>query len=243
MANRMQRDPRATGMLLGHAKVNLAPSQHHFELLTRHGFETLYVPNFLELNLYTYKLRKKATPNLLWVRSLHRIYQPLMAVRLLERLLQDYPQATLTMVGPDKDGSMAIIQKYVTEHQLTDQVRLTGLCTKSEWHALAASHDIFLNTTSIDNHPVSVIEAMALGLPVVSTNAGGLKQLLTHEVNALLSDPDQENDMLKHIYTILQNPDWCERLSNAGRTLVEDFDWEKIKRHYQEILGADNQSN
>lgn len=234
--NRIRKSPEKCRYLFEHSHSNIAPSEHHVEVLKKNGFETVYIPNFLELDRYPFKKRKDILPHLFWVRSLHKIYQPMMAVRILERLLAVYPEARLTMVGPDKDGSLKELEGYIQKKGLQKHITFTGLLSKAEWHALSDSHDIFLNTTSIDNHPVSVIEAMALGLPIVSTNAGGLNKLLNHRINALLSDPDDEDLMLKHICELMAQPDLCEKLSLQGRKRVEEFDWKIIRDKYIQIL-------
>ena len=100
-----------------------------------------------------------------------------MAVKVLQQLQKQYPSATLTMVGPDKDGSLQTTKDFAKSLGIT--VNFSGQLTKEEWWELASKHDIFINTTHFDNTPVSVMEAMALGLPVVSTNVGGIPYLLT----------------------------------------------------------------
>ena len=77
-----------------------------------------------------------------------------MAVRVLQKVAEKYPEASLTMVGPDKEN----IQEKVK--QLADTLKLkvtfTGKLTKEEWWKLSESFDFFINTTHFDNTPVSV---------------------------------------------------------------------------------------
>jgi len=78
------------------------------------------------------------------------------------------------MVGPDKDSSLGEAKDLAKQLGVAESVTFTGVLPKAQWHQLSEKFDIFINTTNIDNMPVSIIEAMALGLPIVSTNAGGL---------------------------------------------------------------------
>ena len=78
------------------------------------------------------------------------------------------------MVGPDKDGSLEKTKQYAKEKGVLHRVRFTGGLSKTEWIELSKDYNIFINTTNVDNTPVSVMEAMALGFPVISTNVGGV---------------------------------------------------------------------
>jgi glycosyltransferase involved in cell wall biosynthesis len=80
--------------------------------------------------------------------------------------------------------------------------------------------DVFLNTSRIDNTPVSVTEAMASGLPVVSSNAGGVPDLLTHERDGLLFDPGDSQGMAEAVIRIATEPGLAEQLVRNARTKV-----------------------
>ena len=108
--------------------------------------------------------------------------------------------------------------------------------TKTDWIKYAQDFDIFINTTNVDNTPVSVIEAMALGLPIVTTNVGGIPYLLEDEKEALLVPSDNVNAMKQAIISLLENPDKTKSLSQNGRKKVEKFDWEVVKKQWVEIL-------
>ena len=141
------------------------------------GFQNLIsIPNVIEIENYPFLERKKAKPNLLWVRSFAKIYNPMMAVDVFVSLKRKYPEATLCMVGPEKDGSLSIAKQKAAALEL--DIQFTGKLTKEEWINESKQYDIFVNTTHFDNMPVSVVEAMSLGLAVVSTNVGGIPFLL-----------------------------------------------------------------
>lgn len=236
MLSRMKKSPKYTQWLFNHSKHNISPSHFLEKGLQEQGIKVVYIPNFLDIEQYIYKERKDIKPNILWVRSLHAIYQPLMACEVVNKLKNSYPQIKLTMVGPDKDGSKQLIEKYIQVNQLENHIVLTGKLEKKEWHQLAASHDIFLNTTSIDNHPVSVIEAMALGLPIVSTNAGGLNYLLTNNTDSLLVDINDAEGMCTQIETLINDPILAAKISNHAKQLADTFDWKYIKPIYEALM-------
>jgi glycosyltransferase involved in cell wall biosynthesis len=96
--------------------------------------------------------------------------------------------------------------------------------------------DIFLNTTNVDNNPVSVAEAMACGLCIVSTDVGGMTYLLDHETNALLVRPDDPEAMADAVQRILSDSDLAARLSSNARRKAEGFDWEAVLPRWRNLL-------
>ena len=108
--------------------------------------------------------------------------------------------------------------------------------SKKEWIELSKEYNVFINTTHFDNTPISVIEAMALGLPVVSTNVGGIPYLLEHNSNALLVNDDDISEMANQINRLFTEPDLANNLSEKGKESVRCFDWEIVKKQWIELL-------
>ena len=101
--------------------------------------------------------------------------------------------------------------------------------------------DIFLNTTNVDNTPVSVIEAMACGLCIVSTNVGGIPYLLEDGVDALLVPPEDTQAMANAVKRILSDRQLAAALSANARKKAGAFSWEKVlpmwEALFHDILG------
>ncbi|MFD1079732.1 glycosyltransferase, partial [Longispora fulva] len=130
--------------------------------------------------------------------------------------------------------SMAACKRMAEEKKLP--VRFMGRLQKKHWIELAAQFDIFLNTTNVDNTPVSVIEAMALGLPIVSTDVGGIPFLLSEQKNALLVPPRDAVKMARAVEELLSEPAKAQRLAAAARKKAEDFDWKRVKLQWHQLL-------
>jgi glycosyltransferase involved in cell wall biosynthesis len=96
--------------------------------------------------------------------------------------------------------------------------------------------DIFLNPTFVDNTPVSVVEAMAMGMCIVATSAGGLPYLLKDGETALLVSPGNETEMAAAMLKILENPSLSERLSNNARSSGEEMDWRAITPKWVDVI-------
>ncbi|MGM1056407.1 MAG: glycosyltransferase family 4 protein [Bacteroidota bacterium] len=235
LKNRFKSSPEAIKKLFGNAYTVISPSLYLKEEVEQLGFSNvLYLPNPLYIPTYRFKTRKQLRPELLWVRAFDAIYNPMLALKTLEILLKDHPEAALKMVGPDKDGSLSTCRKYAEERNLP--VAFTGKLKKQQWKALAADCDIFLNTTHIDNTPVSVLEAMALGLPVVSTNVGGIPFLIEAGKTGMLVPPNDAEAMARAVEYLLNNHESAHHIAVNARETAESFDWEVIKSSWKELL-------
>ncbi len=238
LPSRLKKNPQLSASLFKKAKLNIAPSLYLLKVFQQAGFTNLkYIPNSIFLKEYPFKDRKILKPKLLWVRAFAEIYNPMLALKVLEALLKKYPEAELCMVGPEKDKSFEECVNYAKENKLP--VKFTGRLSKSKWITLSREYDIFLNTTNVDNTPVSLIEAMALGLPIVSTNVGGIPYLLQDKKTGLLVPTDDKSAMLTAIRHLLQNPELVKNLSQNARHQAEKYDWELVKQEWKDTLLSD----
>ena len=145
-----------------------------------------------------------------------------------------FPNATLTIVGPDKENLLPKLKNMAKELNL--EIEFTGMLKKEAWIELSKTKNIFLNTTHFDNTPVSVIEAMALGLPIISTNVGGIPFLLTNDKNAILVNDDAVFEMVKAIKKLINDNNFRKNLINNARDVVETFDWNIVKDNWFSLL-------
>jgi glycosyltransferase involved in cell wall biosynthesis len=235
LPSRLHRNPVLCRMIFKSALVNVAPSGYLQKAFADAGFTRLvYIPNTIETQNYRFKKREYVAPKLLWVRSFSPIYNPAMALQVFKTLQPDYPDAQLCMVGPDKKGYLSHIRQMAQSQGL--DVQFTGKLSKAEWAALSESFDIFINTTHFDNTPISVIEAMALGLPVVSTNVGGIPFLLEDRVSGLLVNDGDADAMVQAIKELIRQQGLAETLAQNAAALTAGFDFEKVRHRWFDIL-------
>lgn len=236
LPNRLKDTPRLCRQVFQSAFRNVAPSGYMQAAFAQHGYETVVIPNFIPIKGYCFKLRAQVRPRLLWVRSFEQTYHPEMAIRVLALLKKQYPEVVLCMVGPDKDGSLEQCRQLAVDLHVAEQVTFTGRLSKTDWHQLAQEYDIFINTTNADNTPVSVIEAMALGLPVVSTNVGGIPYLLEQEKTGLLVAPGDVKTMCAAVTRLVESSELSVSLSQNGRQQVAEYDEAIVLAKWREIL-------
>ncbi|PNQ72084.1 glycosyl transferase family 1 [Hanstruepera neustonica] len=236
LENRLRNTPKLSGLLFNHSRVNVAPSLFIKSVFESYGYsQIVYIPNTLEIQKYPFEERPIKTIKMLWVRSFSSIYNPLLAVKILKQLQEKGFDSELCMVGPDSgDGSFQDVKQLAFE--LGVSVLFPGKLSKTEWIALAKDYNIFINTTNFDNMPVSVLEVMALGLPVVSTNAGGMPYLIGNGIDGFLVPKDDKMAFVNAIIKLYSEPHLVSDLVINARKKVEQLDWEIVKYQWFDIL-------
>jgi len=231
--------PGRVKRLLSSAAAVTAPSGYLREKLEPYCRKINLIPNPIDIGRYPYRERSPAKPRLAWLRAFHEIYNPAMAVKVVAALAPEFPEVELSMVGPDKgDGSFERTGAEARRLGAEGRVKITGQVAKADVPRALAGADIFLNTSNVDNTPVSVIEAMACGLCVVSTNVGGMPHLLAQDQDALLVSPNDDAAMLQAVLRVLTEPGLAARLSHNARGTAEQLDWGRILPQWEALLSS-----
>jgi glycosyltransferase involved in cell wall biosynthesis len=236
LPERLKKNPNFSRMIFQHSFRNISPSFYLKQAFGEQGYQVSLIPNNIEIHNYPYKERNSFKAKLLWVRSFEKGYNPRMAIQVLKLLVDDHPEAELCMVGPDKDGSLQDCRDLAKELAINHKVRFTGRLSKKEWTQMSEQYDLFISTTNFDNTPVSLMEAMALGLPVISTNVGGVPFLVEDGKTGLLvkkNDPEQMSQKIDHL---LRNPDKAVEIAQNARKKMEKFDWNQIRNQWFSLL-------
>jgi glycosyltransferase involved in cell wall biosynthesis len=150
-----------------------------------------------------------------------------------------YPDAALTLVGSGPQDTM--LRALAGELRLRN-VTFVGRVAPSEIHRYYAEADIYIQTPSIDNMPGSVIEAFASGLPVVSTDVGGVPAILQHGVHGLLAPDNDDEGIAAHVLHLLEAPQYARALAQAAYETCRAYEWPVVRERwlatYQELAGA-----
>lgn len=232
---RLKKSPKKSRLIFDNAYRNVSPSLYIKKKFNEFGYTNIeYIPNSIVIEDYPFKSRNRIKPKLLWVRSFKKIYNPLMAINLVKKMKDSGIENKLTMVGPEGDNTFLIAKKLAKEIKV--DVEFTGKLTKQEWTTLSQDYDLFINTSYFDNMPVSLIEAMALGIPVVSTNVGGIPSLVKDNHDAILVNPDDVPAMTNAIKSLIDNPIRAANLAKNARNTAEKFDWLQVKQKWLNLL-------
>jgi len=234
--HRLSKSPLITSSVFKHSYINVSPSLYLLKVFSDAGYNTVYIPNSVVLDDIEFTNRKTVSPKLLWVRSFNEIYNPAMAVRVLKELSLRYPASELCMVGSGSETIIQEVKVLMKELGIEQNIMMTGKLPQKDWYELAKKYDIFINTTNIDNHPVSIVEAMALGFPIVSTNAGGLPFLIDSGVDGLLVECNDVTAMSNQIISLIEDPEKTREISTKAREKAMTFDWKLVENSWFDLL-------
>lgn len=228
-----ERHPRWAARVLQRVDALVAPSPYLARLGDLVGREVAVIPNVLPAPA-TPRLRERYRPTVLWMRTFHPLYRPDLAVAAFAELRARRPDATLTMAGQDK-GELDATRRLVVDRGLADAVTFVGFLDPAGKTQAFTTHDLFLNTTRTDNAPVSLLEAAAHGLVVVSTPAGGIADLFTDGTDVLLAQ--DAAGLADALSTVLDDASLAARLSAGGRSLAEAATWSHVGPLWHSLLG------
>ena len=154
------------------------------------------------------------------------------AVRTLARVIRQVPRARLVLVGdgPERVG----IEALVCELNLSDRVSFLG--TRKDVDRLLHGADLFLLTSVSEGIPLTVIEAMAAGLPVVATDVGGLREVVVEGVTGLLAPASAVVGLADCVLKLANDPDLRSTMGTAGRKRAKDhFDEPRMAAEYGQL--------
>ena len=217
---------------LRHADVLLVPSAFLEQVFAKYGYTSRIVPNIIDLARFAPAAQTSVSPDMrhphiVVARNLEPIYDNATALRAFAIVRQQVPAARMTIAGsgPERQ-SLAHLAHTLG---ITDVVTFSGRLENEHMAALYHSAQIVVNPSLADNMPISVLEALASGVPVVSTDVGGVPYLVTHEKTALLV-PAQNPDAMAHaLLRLLEDAALAQRLSEAGLSLAQQFSWPNVR--------------
>ena len=220
-------DPALVLHTLRSAARVIVPSAFLQQVFQRHGVVAEVVPNVVDLSRYTPACASvHATlpaPHLIVTRNLELIYDNESAIRALALLRVRQPQAHLTLAGSGPE--LARLSTLVQDLNLVDAVHFAGRLDRAAMADLYRTADVMWNPSRVDNSPNSVLEAMACGVPVVSTNVGGVPFMLEHERTGLLVEPAKPSALADAALRLLVDDGLRQRLVSQGREEVQRYTW------------------
>ena len=221
--------PKHVQSTLRRASLRVTPSRFLQRVFANYGLDAEVVPNIIDLTRFAAVPPRffGDAPNIVVARNLEPIYDIGTAIRALVHIREQFAGATLTVAGNGPE--LERLRALVTKLGLGGAVRFTGRVENSAMPALYAQADCVVNTSTVDNMPISLLEAFASGLPVVSTDAGGIPDMLTHGVSGLLVPVGDAAAMAKEVCRVLAEPGLALCLAQAGRAEAEKYAWPQVR--------------
>jgi L-malate glycosyltransferase len=217
------------------ADAIVVPSEYLREVFARYGLRACVVPNVVNITRFQCPERAVLKPRLLSARNLdpwYRVDNTLEAFALVKRR---FAEATLTIVG---DGRERDRLRRMAEAMQLDGIRFVGQVRTEDMPALYRDADIFVNSSEVDNQPVSVLEAFAAGLPVISTATGDLATLVRDGETGLIVPAGNPHAMAVAVSTLLDHQEFARSLTRHAQRLVQEFSWSVVRDQWAVVYAG-----
>ncbi|HEV2668035.1 MAG TPA: glycosyltransferase family 4 protein [Blastocatellia bacterium] len=217
------------------ADVVITPSGYLVDVFERFGLRARAIFNIARPDEYRFRGRKPFRP----VFFTNRLHEPLYNVpcvlRAFALIQRRYPEARLTVGG---DGwQRPRLERLARDLKLRNTI-FTGRIPSERMPAAYDAHDIYLTTPDIDNMPNSITECFAAGLPVVTTNAGGLPYIVRHEETGLMVECDDHEALAANAIRLLEDQELAAAIARRAREECARYEWSQVKGLWLAVFRA-----
>lgn len=215
----------------------VVPSPYLKDVFARHGYRARVIRNVVDTSRFSYRERVPLRPRLLSVRNFEPHYRVANTIEAYALLRQRYPDATLTLAGyGSEEGDLRRLAGSLG----ASGVSFLGKVSPDSVQQAYDAADIFVNSSVVDNQPLSVLEACASGLPVVSTAAGDIPAMLRHGEAGVLVPPSNPAAMAEAIAALMEDPARALSIVRCARAEVERHTWPRIRAQWIEVYRGDS---
>jgi glycosyltransferase involved in cell wall biosynthesis len=170
---------------------------------------------------------------IVFVGRLEQGKDPFTLIRAFKRISIRHEDAKLLIIG---DGSLReSMETLCKELNIADRVFFYGHLSLEKVMALVADSNIYALTSLEEGLPISLIEAMALGRPIVATNVGGVPDVVEDGINGLLVPPRAPERLAQAMERLLNEPGLSLKLAKAASTSAKDYSWHNIVSMYEHL--------
>ncbi|MCQ8180324.1 glycosyltransferase family 4 protein [Methylomonas sp. SURF-1] len=229
---------------LNRASEIVVPSMFLVNVFDLFGFKAKIIPNIINLERFKFRSRNISDDRnlrLVVTRNLEKIYGIDTAIHAVAILKSTLPDVKIVIAGsgPLRDELVALTEAL----ELSHSVEFAGKLEPEDVAKLYYEADIMLNPSTVDNMPNSVLEALACGLPVVTTNVGGIPFIVKDNESALIVKPNNPQMLADAILKLVNNSDLYHKLAVNGFAVAKQYGWVAVKEQwlglYKELINAE----
>jgi glycosyltransferase involved in cell wall biosynthesis len=228
----LRRWPRSTKLIFRLVDRVVVPSSYLVGVFARFGIEAEAVSNTAPLERFAFRERRPLRPTLLSSRNLESLYNVADTLRAFALVERRVPDARLIVAGDGRER--ARLQALAAELGLK-RVEFVGAAPPDRMPELYDRADIFVNSSLVDNMPLSLIEAFACGLAVVSSNAGGIPTLVAGGETGLLSPCGDYEALAANVIRLLEDQRLAAGVINRARAACRQYTWETARGPWLKI--------
>lgn len=226
------RAPSYVLRLLARASLRVTPSGFLQRVFAKYGLSVEVIPNIVDTSRFTPMTPRMFgdAPHLVVTRNLEEIYDIPTAIRAFVGVRSVFRRARLTVAGSGPE--LPYLRSLVGELAVEDCVHFSGRIDNVKIPTLYAAADCLINPSKVDNMPISILEAFASGVPVVSTAAGGIPDMVENGVSGLLVPIGDHEAMARQVLRVLQDGSLAERLRQAGLRQAQKYAWQQVRAQW-----------
>jgi glycosyltransferase involved in cell wall biosynthesis len=232
---------RTGRFVLSRSDEVVVPSQYLSDVLEEFGMRAAIIPNLVDLMQFRYRLRSPLRPRFICSRGFGRDYRIDTVVRAFSRVRASFPNATIDLLG---EGPLESEIRQLVSSLRLEGVRFTGVVSRDRIGDYYDDAHIFINASSVDAMPGSVIEAFRAGTPVVSTSPEAMPYLVDHGRTGLLSAVGDDRALAENAIRLLHNSQLAQSLSVNAYQESHKYEWKTVRdkwvQLYRELSGISN---
>jgi glycosyltransferase involved in cell wall biosynthesis len=221
----LQRWRRSTMRILNLVDKVVVPSEYLVRVFAKFGIEAVAIFNVIDLDRFEFRQRTRLRPVFLSNRNLEAHYGVDCVLRAFAYIQRHVPDAVLTVVG---DGSQRQALENLATALHLQQTTFTGRVEHDEINRQYSASDIYLNASKIDNQPLSILEAFACGLPVVTTDAGGIPDIVTDEATGFVVPVGECHSLAARALKLLEDQAAATRMIQHARAECMKYTWSVV---------------
>lgn len=210
----------------------IVPSVYLERVFARFGLQAKAIFNLIETDEFQFRERRALRPVFLSNRNLELHYGVDRVLRAFEIIQKKFPEAVLTVAG---DGSQKTALDKLAQDLGLKNVSFVGRIAPHKIRDFYDAADIYLNGSEIDNQPLSLLEAFACGLPIVTTDAGGIPDVVTDGETGLLVPRGNYQLLAERAIQLLHDPDLAERLAQKGKLECRKYSWVFVRDAWMDV--------
>ncbi len=216
----------------------VVPSRYLRDVFSEHRIQSDVVPNIIDLERFRPRTepRSRNVLQILVPRNLEPIYDVATALHALRIVRSALPQVRMTVAGSGPER--ARLEGLASELGVADAVEFCGRVEREVMASLYRDADVVVNPSLVDNMPNSVLEALASGVPVVSTNVGGVPYIVRDGATALLVPPDAPIELAAAVRRVLEDAALAAELRQNGLREVRQYAWSQVRDQWSRVYGS-----
>ena len=214
------------------ASVIVVQSGYLKDVFARFGLHSIVIPSSVNLERFHFRQRNPLRPVFLSNRLHEPLYNVACIIRAFAVIQRSRADARLLIAG---DGTERNALEQLSAELELRGVEFIGRVEYARMPEIYDSADIYLNSPNLDNFPNSIMESFAAGLPVVTTDAGGIPYLLSHETTGLMVGTGNHVAMAENALRLLDDQELADRITRKALEECDKYTAATERRRWMEV--------